>query len=910
MSTYRLNTLFAPRSVAVVGGSPRPASIGRAILRNVKASGFEGDVGLVNPRYPEIEGVASVASLAALPFVPELAVVTAPASTVPAIIAEAARLGVAGAIVVSTELTREPGSVADIVGRIARNSGMRLLGPNCLGMIVPRIKLNASFSAHMPRAGSLGLISQSGAIAGGMIDWGVYRNVGFSGVVSVGEQLDVDIADLLDFFALDQATKAILVYLEEVKNARKFMSAARAAARVKPVVVVKPQHAVRSGPPPATTIGTLADPDAVYDAAFLRAGMLRVFDLRELFDGAAILGRIKGRIGNRLAILTNDDGIGVLALDRLSILGGVPAHIAPDARAKLDDVLPPNWSGTNPVDLMADADPARYVAALNILLAATDSDAVLVLNVQTGISESHTIAEAVADAIKAERSRRGPLAKPVLAVWVGADEHVVKLFAEAQVPFFSTEDDAVRGFMHVVRHGEAAESLTAVPPSLPQDFVPDVTAARRVVEAAIADGRSHLDPGEVSDLLAAYQIEMVPASVAVDADAAAEAALPIIEAGDTVALKLLSRDIPHKSDVGGVVLNLTSVEAVRSAARRILANARDKSPAARLDGFVVQPMVLRRKARELVVGIADDPTFGAVLVFGHGGTAVELIDDKALALPPLDLKLARELVARTRIARLLHAYRDVPAVKADEVALTLVKLAQLAADIPEVRELGINPLLADETGVLAIDARVAVARAAKKFAGPGGGRFAVRPYPSQWIRRVVLEDGWRVVVRPIRPEDEPLIHEFVQHVSVEDLRLRFFAAIKEFSHEFVARLTQLDYARAMAFVAIDEASGAMIGVVRIHSDSIHESGEYAILLRSDLKGRGLGGALMQLIIEYARAEGLKRVEGDVLQENTVMLAMCRSLGFEVTTNPAERDLCHVRLDLEAPPVSPDAAGSP
>jgi acetyltransferase len=909
MSIYRLNTLLAPGSVAVVGGSARPRSIGRAILRNIKASGFAGDIGLVNPRHPEIEGLVAVDRLAALPFVPELAIVTSPASTVPEIISEAAQLGVAGAIVVSTEFKQGPGSVADIVGRVARDSGMRLLGPNCLGMIMPRIKLNASFSAHMPRAGNLGLISQSGAIAGGMIDWGVYRNVGFSGVVLVGDQLDVDIADLLDFFALDQATKAILVYVEEVKNARKFMSAARAAARVKPVVVIKPQRPTRGGPPPPTTIDALADPDSIYDAAFLRAGILRVFDLRELFDGAATLSRIKGRIGNRLAILTNDDGIGVLALDRLSTLGGVPARITPEARSKLDDVLPPHWSGTNPVDLMADADPARYVAALKILLAATNNDAVLVLNLQTGISDSHAIAEAVAATIIAERARRGALAKPVLAVWVGGDEQIVRIFAEAQIPFFSTEDDAVRGFMHVVRHGEAAESLTAVPPSLPQDFVPDVTAARRVVEAAIADGRSQLDPGEVRGVLGAYQIDMVPTLVAADADAAADAARSMIEGGDTVVLKLLSRDIPHKSDVGGVVLNLTSVEAVRAAARRIVTNAKEKSPAARLDGFVVQPMILRRKARELIVGIADDPTFGAVLVFGHGGTAVELIDDKALALPPLDLKLARDLVARTRIARLLQAYRDVPAVKADAVELTLVKLAQLAADIPEVRELGINPLLADETGVLAIDARIAVGAPAKKFAGSGGGRFAVRPYPSQWIRRLVLDGDWRIVVRPIRPEDEPLIHDFVRHVSIEDLRLRFFAAIKEFSHEFVARLTQLDYARAMAFIALDEASGEMLGVVRIHSDSIYESGEYAILLRSDLKGRGLGWALMQLMIEYARAEGLNRVEGDVLQENTVMLAMCRSLGFEVTADPVEHDLCHVRLDLDASSLPPRTTGS-
>jgi acetyltransferase len=346
------------------------------------------------------------------------------------------------------------------------------------------------------------------------------------------------------------------------------------------------------------------------------------------------------------------------------------------------------------------------------------------------------------------------------------------------------------------------------------------------------------------------------------------------------------------------VLNLTTVDAVRAAAADIIARARAMRPQARISGVIVQAMVLRPKARELILGLADDPTFGTVVVFGRGGTAVEIINDKALALPPLDLPLARDLIERTRVSRLLAAYRDVPAVEPDAVALVLVKLGQMAADIPQIRELDINPLLADETGVLVVDARVAVGVAAPKFAGPGQANFAVRPYPSQWQRRIDVRDGWRVLVRPIRPEDEPLIHDLLQHVSQQDLRLRFFGAMKQFSHEFIARLTQLDYARAMAFVALDEADGSLIGVVRIHSDSIYEAGEFAILLRSDLKGRGLGWKLMQLIIEYAKSEGLKRVTGQVLQENVTMLRMCRELGFEVRTDPVEHDLCDVTLSLE------------
>jgi acetyltransferase len=359
----------------------------------------------------------------------------------------------------------------------------------------------------------------------------------------------------------------------------------------------------------------------------------------------------------------------------------------------------------------------------------------------------------------------------------------------------------------------------------------------------------------------------------------------------------MSRDIIHKSDVGGVVLNLTTPDAVRSATAAILARAKALRPEARISGVAVQAMVLRPKARELILGLADDPTFGTVIVFGRGGTAVEVINDKALALPPLDLQLARDLIERTRVSRLLRAYRDVPAAKPDSVAMVLVKLSQMAADIPEIRELDINPLLADERGVLAVDARIAVGPLERKFRGSGLANFAVRPYPSQWQRHIEVKDGWRVFVRPIRPEDEPLIHEMLRHVTMQDLRLRFFAPMKEFTHEFIARLTQLDYARAMAFVAFDETANEMVGVVRIHSDSIYETGEYAILLRSDLKGRGLGWALMQLIIEYARSEGLKAISGDVLQENTAMLEMCRSLGFEIKANPVERGICDVKLKL-------------
>jgi acetyltransferase len=559
--------------------------------------------------------------------------------------------------------------------------------------------------------------------------------------------------------------------------------------------------------------------------------------------------------------------------------------------------LPPTWSGSNPVDIVGDADPARYAAALEVLLTDPGSDAILVMNVQTAIASASDIAATVTGLVSTYHQQHHRAAKPVLAVWVGADQKIIEMLSGAGIPNYPTEDDAVRGFMYLVQHREVVAELAQVPPALPSEFAPDIDAARAIVATALADDRQWLDPVEIKRLLEAFEIPMVPTFAAKDADEAVAHASALFAQGATVVLKIMSRDIVHKSDVGGVVLNLTSAEAVRAATADILARAKKLRPEARIAGVIVQAMVLRPKARELILGLAEDPTFGAVIVFGRGGTAVEVINDKALALPPLDLPLARDLIERTRVSRLLRAYRDVPAAKPDAVAMVLVKLAQIAADIPEIREVDINPLLADESGVLAVDARISIGRVERKFSGSGPANFAVRPYPSQWQRHIEVKDGWRVFVRPIRPEDEPLIHELLKHVTAHDLRLRFFAPMKQFTHEFIARLTQLDYSRAMAFVALDEVTNEIVGVVRIHSDSIYESGEYAILLRSDLKGRGLGWALMQLIIEYARSEGLKTISGDVLKENTVMLDMCRHLGFEVKADPHEHDICNVKLSL-------------
>jgi acetyltransferase len=886
MSTYRLDRLFAPRSIALVGASPRDKSVGRAVLKNLRDGNWSGTLHLVNPNHSEIDGLQAVKDLSDLPAAPDLVIITAPPEAVPDVVAQSAQMGVPAAIMITAGLGHGPGSLAQACEQSARAKGLRLVGPNCLGLLVPGQKLNASFAASMPVAGELALISQSGAVVAGMVDWAAQRGVGFSAIASIGDQLDVDFGDLLDYFALDRATRAILLYVEAIKNARKFMSAARAAARVKPVIVVKAGRQAAGAKAAATHTGALAGADAVYSAAFRRAGLLRVLDLGELFDAAETLGRVRHLDGNRLAILTNGGGIGVLAADRLADFNGVSAEITNATHDALDRVLPRTWSKANPVDIIGDADASRYEAALEVLLAASEVDAVLVINVQTAIAPAAAIAARVADVVRRLRTRK-PQPKPVFALWIGADPKISATFDEANIPHYETETDAVRGFMQLVGHREAIDALMQTPPSLPGQFKPDTAWARRIVEKARADSRRWLDPLEVGELLRAYGITTVATILASTPE----------EAG-AAAAQILSRDIVHKSDVGGVRLNLTTPAAVRAAVDEILANAKRMRPDAHIMGVTLQPMIVRPKAHELIIGIADDPTFGPVIVFGKGGTGVEVINDKALALPPLDLRLAHDLIAQTRVARLLAAYRDVAAVNQDDLAFILVKIAQLAADLPEVRELDINPLLADENGMIALDARVAVAAVEPKFKGSGHPRFAVRPYPTEWERHLIIGDGRRILVRPIRPEDESLYPEFLAKVSAEDLRLRFFAPLRTFSHPFIARLTQIDYARAMAFVAIDEERQELLGVVRLHSDANYVSGEYAVLLRSDLKGRGLGWKLMALMIEYARSEGLDRIEGQVLSENATMLRMCAELGFHMERDPTDPTITLATLSLK------------
>ncbi len=891
MSVRNLDALFHPRSVAVVGASNRPGSIGAVVVRNLLRGDFAGAVMPVHPDYEAVASVLCHPDVEHLPAVPDLAVLCTPARTVPDLIHRLGRTGCRAAIVVGASPgapgTPERDAFRTRLLEAAGSHGLRVLGPNTLGLIIPGLGLDASF-AHAPAlAGDLAFVSQSGAVCTAALDWARHAGIGFSHFVSLGESMDVDLADVLDQLGADPGTRAILVYLESLRGARKFLSAARAASRNKPVLVVRAGRVAEGARAAASHSGALAGADAVYDAAFRRAGMLRVERIDELFDAAETLARLRRLPGDRVVVLTNGGGLGVLATDALVAGGGGLSPLAEATLAALDGVLPSTWPRSNPVDVVGDASPERMAAALRVLLAAPEAETILVLHAPTALAPSEAVAEAVA-AVVGEAG--GP--RRVLAAWMGPESarRARTELRQAGVPTYATPEEAVCAFLHVRAFQRNQEMLTQIPPSLPRDFAPRVEAARARIRSALAEGHEWLASDAAMALLRDYQIPAVETRVTPDAAGAARVAR---ELGFPVALKVRSPDVVHKSDLGGVCLDLQDPAAVRAAARAMAARLHALRPEARLAGFCVQPMARRPGARELIAGASSDPVFGPVVLFGQGGTDVEVIADRAIGLPPLDLPLAQALIDRTRVARLLDSARGGPAADREAVARVLVQIAQLLVDLPEVVELDINPLRADAGGVIALDARVRVARTA------GGERLAIRPYPAELEETLALAGGRRVRVRPIRPEDEPAHHAFLAKLNPEDVRFRFFNLVRQMPHSQMARYTQIDYDREMAFIALDaEAPGEpeTLGVVRAVAMPDRTQAEFAIVVRSDQKGHGLGHALLEKMIRYCRARGVAEVVGQVLPDNRAMLDLASSLGFQRHLLPDE-GVVEVRLPL-------------
>ena len=887
MTIRNLGHMLRPRSVAVVGASPQEGTVGYWLTRNILDGAFGGASYLVNPRHQEILGRACLGSIDALPDGLDLAVIATPARAVPQVVGELAGKGVKSVVCITAGLNA---AQKQAMLEASRPACLRILGPNCVGLLLPHIGLNASFVHRDAPCGDLALVSQSGALVTAIIDWAAARGIGFSHVLSIGDMTDVDFGDVLDYLAGDTASSAILLYMEALTNAPKFMSAARRAARSKPVIIVKSGRNSAAAKAAFSHTGALAGSDAAYDAAFRRAGVLRVADLEELFEAAEIL-RIAPRLdGDRLAILTNGGGAGVLASDRLADLDGSLAVLGDTARDALDAFLPSGWSGSNPVDIIGDADGERYGKALDVLLDDHENDAILVMNCPTALSSGRQIAETVIAQANA-RSR----AKPILTNWLGdaSAREGRSLLTANGIPSFDTPGAAARGFMHLVRYNRGQSELMRAPPARKPGEAYDPDAVDAIIGRALSNGRTVLTAEDAKFVLGAYGIPMVKAAIASDLPELGSLAERMLDAYTELAVKIRSDDIPHKSDVGGVRLHLRSVDAVVAAAGEMQDRIAALRPDARLSGFSLEPMIVRPKSTELIIGMSVDETFGPMVMFGAGGTAVEVLQDTSMALPPLDLRLARELMARTRIHALLRGYRDRPAADVDAIAAALIGLSDLAIAHRAIREIDINPLIADEQGVLGLDARVRIADPRSEPATP----LSVRPYPGQWARTIRVGDLGDVHVRPIRPEDEPLVEGFLGRMTTDDIRLRLFAPRRHFSHRFIARMTQIDYAREMAFVAYPPGTDDLLGSVRLISDPDYVRAEYAVMVRSDIKGRGLGWALMQYLIDYARHEGLRELHGTVLAENATMLTMCRELGFAIESDPDDRTVRLVSLKL-------------
>ncbi len=899
MTIRNLDGFFAPRSVALVGPSRHERIVAERTLETLEGVG--GKLALTLVDLPDLKTDAGVAhaTLTDPTVAPDLAILLTPVAATADCIATLADRGTRAVLLLSPGFEEWPEATLQACREAARSKNLRLIGPGSLGLAVPALGLNALLSAEPPAPGDIALISRSGAVLNATLSWAAGHKTGFSAVVSLGERTDVDIGDLIDYFAQDYRTRAILLHLEGISDPHKFMSAARAAARSKPVIAIRSGRSHDPGGTGLTHAGRLATPDQVYEAAFRRSGIMRVDDLDEMFEAVETLSRVRVPKIEALTILSNGRSLASLAADGIADMGGKLAGLAEETRAALQPFCRPQTAmpePETPVNLREDLPPDDLQQAISLVLADPATDGVLVLQAPTAFTALDDIASAIAGAAKADRRRSGRR-KVIVAGLVGDSSTARPVLDQASVPCYGSPAEAARSVMHLTRDARSRDFLMAAPASLPTGFNPDTEAARVIVESAMTEGRHWLSPEEVVSILEAYEIPVISTRLCATPEDAANASKDVFAKWRHCVVKLISPDLPFKSRIDGVRLGLEEPESVKAAALELIEQTRRLFPAARISGVSVHPMLEDRHGLELFMGLADTPVFGPVIVFGHGGTAVEDSQDISLELPPLDLNLAQALVARPRISRLIDGSSSRPRLDREAVSQALVKLSQIAVDLPEIRELDINPIMVRQEGLLALDARITLGRPDMHRGRAGTSRLAIAPYPQEWEETLTIKGGREVFVRPVRPEDEDLFKAFFEKVQPEDLRLRFFAPVRDFNHRFLAQLTQLDYARAMAFAAIDPETGDLLGVVRLHADPDHRSGEYAIMVQSHLKGIGLGWALMKLIIRYAKADGIETITGEVLKENSSMLTMCQSLGFQVSTSPDDPGIAHVTLQV-------------
>lgn len=903
MSVRSLVPILNPKSVAVIGASDRPGSVGNALAENLTTGDFKGDVHLVNAKRDTVLDRPAFKRVTDLPGAVDLAVICTPAPTVAGVLRDCAEHGVRGAIVLSAGF-REAGGDGLAAERklleIARAKGMRLIGPNCLGVIVPRLGLNASFTHSMPGDGQIAFISQSGALGTAALDLARTKEIGLSAFVSVGNMLDTDFADLIDYFGQDARTRAIMLYIESIMDARSFISAARAFTRTKPIIACKSGRFAQSAAAAASHTGAMIGADDVHDAAFRRAGIERVLKFEEMFDCASLLEHTAAARGERLAIVTNAGGPGVMATDHLIDQKGILAELSPKTIAALDQKLPVCWSHSNPVDVLGDADSKRYTDAIQVVLSDDGVDALLVILTPQAMTDPTEVARGVAEAAKKSR-------KPVLAAWMGggAVAEGIGILQGKDVPTYPSPERAIRGFMHLVNYGRNIRTLYETPQPVPEDMVLSKNRQGVYARALISQPNATLSEVDSKELLEAYGIPIARAVAAGSADEAARYAEVL---GYPVAVKLLSPQITHKSDVGGVALHLSDAASVKAAYDRMTRSAAEQFPEADILGVSVQPMISTRDAVEMIVGSKKDPVFGSVVMVGMGGVTAEVLHDRVLGLPPLTEALARRMLHQLQGWPLLSGFRGRAGVDVDALIDVLIRFSYLVADAPNLKEFDINPLIVSPSGAVALDAR-AMLDDASPTPDDRYSHLAIRPYPAEYDGFVKLPDGARLRLRPIRPSDEPMWQQMIHECSPETLRARFFAAIKGPTHEMATRYCFTDYDREIAIVALtDTQPQKMIGVGRLSADADRHEGEYALLIIDGWQGKRVGSHITRFCLQVARQWGLRHVRAETLLENTRMAATLREFGFKTHADReegvvwADLDLDTTRPAREAQPV--------
>ena len=895
LERHYLTSLFEPKTVAVIGASERENSVGSVIFRNILDSGFKGRLYPINPKYESINGLAAYKSIEDIGARVELAVIATRPKTVPEIVEQCGRSGIKNIIIISAGFS-EAGHAGAALERktleIARSYGVRVLGPNCLGVIRPEIGLNATFARVTASEGNLALVSQSGAICSAVLDWAASNKVGFSSVISLGSTADVDFGEILDYLVYDNRTHYILLYIEGIRNSRRFMSALRSAARIKPIILLKAGRHAGGSAAVQVHSGMLAGSDIVFDAAIRRSGVVRVKTIGQLFYASKALASKFKPQGKRLAIITNGGGPGAMAADRAGDMDIPLAVLSADTMKSLNTSLSPNWSRSNPIDIAGDASPAQYRDAITAAAQDDGVDGILVMLAPQAMTQPTKVAQSVIEV-------SNTTSKAIIACWMG-QEHVEEgrlAMENAGIPAFRMPETAVELYYHISTYYRNQTLLLQTPYGAASLTPQETEGAKMLVEAVLQEHRKVLSEMESKAILRAFRIPVAQTMVA---RTPTEALLLAEQIGFPIAMKVDSPDLIRKSDAGGVRLNIANAPAVRNAYHDIIEVVQKRHPNARINGVSIEPYLARPNGRELMIGVVRDPTFGPIITFGSGGTEVEIFSDRAIALPPLNRYLAQDLIRSTRAAKLLGEFRNMPPINMEALEDVLLHISEMVCELPWLQELDLNPLIVDENGAIAADARIVIDHAATS--GDRYSHMAIHPYPSHLVQEWEQPNGMVITIRPIRPEDAEMEQEFVKNLSDESKYYRFMDTLRELTQSMLVRFTQIDYDREMALVAtLPEKDGktVQIAVARYVTNPDGETVEFALAVADAWQKHGIGRKLMSALIESARIKGYRAIVGDVLSQNTKMFRLMGSLGFTIHPHPDDPAVKRVICQLHS-----------